>query len=77
VILPGMNGKVLSERLRVLRPKLKVLFTSGYTADVIARRGVLERDMAYLPKPFSPDALAAKIREVLADTVAPLQKGGP
>ena len=65
VILPGMNGKVLSERLRVLRPKLKVLFTSGYTADVIARRGVLERDVPYLSKPFSPEALAAKIREVL------------
>ena len=77
VILPGMNGRVLSERLRVLRPKLKVLFTSGYTADVIARRGVLERDVAYLPKPFSPDALAAKIREALADVAtSPQNEGG-
>jgi nitrogen-specific signal transduction histidine kinase/CheY-like chemotaxis protein len=58
VILPGMNGKALSERLRTLRPKLKVLFTSGYTAEVIARRGVLQRDVAYLPKPFGPDSLA-------------------
>ena len=74
VILPGMNGKVLSERLRNLRPKLKVLFTSGYTADVIARRGVLERDVPYLPKPFSPEALAAKIREVLADVAASPQE---
>jgi two-component system sensor histidine kinase EvgS len=65
VILPGMNGKTLSERLQVLRPKLKVLFTSGYTADVITSRGVLERDVAYLPKPFSLDSLAAKVREVL------------
>ena len=55
VIMPGMNGMDLSRRLRVLRPKLKVLFTSGYPAEVIARRGVVERDVAYLPKPVSPD----------------------
>jgi two-component system, cell cycle sensor histidine kinase and response regulator CckA len=67
VILPGMNGKTLSERLRTMRPNLKVLFTSGYTADVITNRGLLERDLAYLPKPFSPDTLACKVREVLAD----------
>src|SRR5262249_60048204 len=42
VILPGMNGKEISERLRALRPGLKVLFTSGYTADVIARQGIRE-----------------------------------
>jgi len=42
VVLPGINGKELSERLKALRPKLKVLFTSGYTADIIAHRGVLE-----------------------------------
>jgi len=65
VILPGMNGKTLSRQLRVLRPKLKVLFTSGYPADVISRRGVLEQDVAYLPKPFTPGSLAAKIRDVL------------
>ncbi len=67
VIMPGMNGMDLSRRLRVLRPKLKVLFTSGYPADVIARRGVVERDVAYLPKPVSPDALVAKVRDVLAE----------
>jgi DNA-binding response OmpR family regulator len=60
-----MNGMDLSRQLRILRPKLKVLFTSGYPAEVIARRGVLERDVAYLPKPLSPETLAAKVREVL------------
>ena len=65
VILPGMNGKDLSERLRRLRPKLKVLFTSGYTAEVVGRRGVTERDLAYLPKPVSPETLVAKVRDVL------------
>jgi PAS domain S-box-containing protein len=65
VILPKMNGKVLSEKLRARRPGIKVLFTSGYTEDVISKRGVLEREMAYLPKPFSPEALVGKVREVL------------
>jgi PAS domain S-box-containing protein len=65
VILPGMNGKDLSDRLRQLRPKLKVLFTSGHTAEVVGRRGVTEGDLAYLPKPVSPEALVAKVREVL------------
>ena len=66
VILPGMDGKTLSEHLRVLCPNLKVIFTSGYPADMISRRGVLEQDIAYLPKPFSPESLAAKVRDVLA-----------
>jgi DNA-binding response OmpR family regulator len=62
-----MNGKDLSERLRKVLPNLKVLFTSGYAADVIGRRGVLEAGVAYLAKPFNPNELAAKVREVLAD----------
>jgi len=65
VVLAGMNGKELSERLRTLRPKLKVLFTSGYTSEIIARRGILESGVAYIAKPFTPDRLAAKVREVL------------
>ena len=77
VILPGMNGMALSERLRALRPKLKVLFTSGYTADVIARRGVLQRDVAYLQKPFDPESLVAKVREVLTEFTAAHRTGGP
>ena len=52
VVLPGINGKQLSERLKVARPNLKVLFMSGYTADVIGHRGVLDPGVAYIPKPF-------------------------
>jgi PAS domain S-box-containing protein len=71
VVLPGMNGHELSEVLKAFRPNLKVLFTSGYTADVIGDRGVLGPDMALLRKPFSPDELAAKVREVLAAPLKP------
>jgi PAS domain S-box-containing protein len=65
VVLPGMNGKALSERMKVFRPDLKVLFTSGYTADVIAHRGVLDQGVSFLQKPYSLHELAAKVRELL------------
>ena len=68
VVMPGMNGKELSERLKRLRPNLKVLFISGYPADVIAHRGVLDAGVAFLNKPFSPEELAQKVREVLTGT---------
>jgi len=66
VVLPGMNGKELADSIREARPKLKIVFMSGYPADMIARRGVLEQDVAYLAKPFSPDSLAGKVRELLS-----------
>jgi two-component system, cell cycle sensor histidine kinase and response regulator CckA len=67
VVLPGINGRELSERMKTLRPKLKVLFTSGYTSNVIAHRGVLDSGLAYIAKPFTPDKLAAKVREILIE----------
>jgi two-component system cell cycle sensor histidine kinase/response regulator CckA len=67
VVMPGMSGKELCELLRSRRPTLKVLFSSGYTADVIAHRGVLEPHVAYLPKPFTALELVTKVREVLLD----------
>jgi two-component system cell cycle sensor histidine kinase/response regulator CckA len=67
VVLPGMNGKQLAEQLNLLRPGMAVLFTSGYSQDVIAHRGVLDREVAYIPKPYSPKDLATKVREVLGE----------
>jgi PAS domain S-box-containing protein len=65
VIMPGMNGKEVADQLAALQPGLKVLFMSGYSGEVIAHHGVLEAGVAYLPKPFTPDALSAKVREML------------
>ncbi len=65
VVMPGMNGRELADRLVALRPELRVLYTSGYTDDVITQRGVLHGDMAYLAKPYTAGSLASKIREVL------------
>jgi CheY-like chemotaxis protein len=65
VIMPEMNGKVLAERLAVRWPGLKVLFVSGYTDEIIAHQGILDEGAAFLKKPFSPEALARKVREVL------------
>jgi PAS domain S-box-containing protein len=65
VVLPGMNGKQLQARISQRKPGIKVLFMSGYTADAIAQRGVLDNGIQFLPKPFSLEQLAGKVREVL------------
>jgi DNA-binding response OmpR family regulator len=66
VVLPGkMNGVQLAEAVSVLRPGLKVLFMSGYPRDTVARTGRLDLGVNYLPKPFTPDGLARRVREVL------------
>jgi two-component system cell cycle sensor histidine kinase/response regulator CckA len=66
VIMPGgLSGRDLAERLQASRPGLPVLFMSGYTADVIATRGILEAGVCVLEKPFSSSELLGKVRELL------------
>jgi two-component system, cell cycle sensor histidine kinase and response regulator CckA len=65
VVMPGMNGKELRDRIVQMRPGLKALFMSGYTADVVEHRGILHEGLAFLQKPFTPVKLARKVREVL------------
>ncbi|HEY3580307.1 MAG TPA: ATP-binding protein, partial [Pyrinomonadaceae bacterium] len=65
VVMPGMSGNEMSKQLLQRRPELPVLFMSGYTDDAIVQHGVLEAGINFIQKPFSPDALALKVREVL------------
>src|ERR1017187_2945398 len=65
VVMPGMNGKEVADRLAALRPEIKELFISGHSGELIAKAGVLTPGVAYLPKPFTSDVLAAKVREML------------
>ncbi len=66
VVMPGMSGKELAERLMAIKPGLKCLYMSGYTADIIARQGILDEGIQFISKPFSVRDLAAKVRETLA-----------
>jgi CheY-like chemotaxis protein len=65
VVLPEIDGKTLYENLHEIRPEIKVLFVSGYTENYIVHRGILDSKVNFLPKPFSIDSLARKVRGVL------------
>jgi PAS domain S-box-containing protein len=77
VVMPGMNGKELDERLRASHPALKCLFMSGYTANVIAHHGVLDEGVQFLQKPFTARKLTAKVREVLDRDFKPDRPAAP
>ncbi len=65
VVMPRMSGRELAEALTRLRPGLKVMFMSGYTDDAVVRHGVLAPSAAFIQKPFGPESLLARIREVM------------
>jgi two-component system cell cycle sensor histidine kinase/response regulator CckA len=64
-VMPGMSGPILSHQLKTARPEIKVLYMSGYTNDAVVLHEMLESSVAFLQKPFPPDALVRKVREVL------------
>ena len=70
VVMPGMSGRKLAEAALKLRPGLRVLFTTGYTRNAIVHNGMLDPGVAFLPKPFTFDQLAAKVRQTIDEVAA-------
>ena len=65
MVMSGINGRELSERLLKLHPEMEVLFTSGYTEDIVVIHGVLEKNLNFIAKPYTIQTLAQKIRDAL------------
>ncbi|MFW6080214.1 MAG: response regulator [Gemmatimonadota bacterium] len=66
VVMPGLSGREVAERIARARPFTTILYTSGYTEDEVLRRGVMGAEDRFLPKPFSPAALERTVRRLLA-----------
>ena len=77
VIMPGMNGRELAQRISEIRPNVKVLYMSGYTENVIGRNGTLDAGIRLLQKPFTLRDLKSKVREVLDSTPFPREVAMP
>ncbi|MCJ7616428.1 MAG: response regulator, partial [Desulfobacterales bacterium] len=71
VVMPKMGGREAAERLQPLYPKMKVIYMSGYTENALVQHGVLAPGQNFIQKPFSPEGLAGKVREMLSQSSQP------
>jgi CheY-like chemotaxis protein len=71
VVMPQIGGRALANAIGITRPDIKVLYLSGYTDETMVQHGLLERATAFLQKPFTPQMLASKVREVLDEKIEP------
>jgi DNA-binding NtrC family response regulator len=76
VIMPKVSGRELAEQLVESRPAMKVLYMSGYTDNAVINSGILKKEVAFIQKPFTPAALAEKVREVLESDGSRTRKAG-
>jgi response regulator RpfG family c-di-GMP phosphodiesterase len=65
VVMPVMSGSDLSEKLQSIRPETRVIYMSGYTDNAIVHHGILKQKINFIEKPFSPESLSKKVRQVL------------
>lgn len=77
VVMPHMSGKELADRVQALFPHTRILFTSAYTENAIVQQGIFDKGMALLQKPFTPSALARKVREMLDQPAPSAPDGAP
>ncbi len=77
LVMPGMNGRETYEAIKKLRPTISVIFMSGYTADIIAQKGIMDEGINFLSKPINPSTLLKKIREVLMKDHSPGEGTSP
>ena len=76
VVMPLMGGRELAQELSALHPKTSILFMSGYTDDAVVRHGIMDKDIEYLQKPFTPESLVRRVSEVLRDARTRTSRSG-